>query len=276
MIKIILLGFITILILILTLKPIENLDNIPAKIPKIVLQTYKDKSLISPKVYENIKKYGEGYEHIVYDDNDCLEFIKKHNNILCNKNLIDVWNSLKNGAHKADLFRYCVLYVKGGIYLDIKTKLIQPLEEIFIRDNILYTVIGACDGPHTKCIFQGVIASPPRNRIFLELIDFVANSTNVKGYSKFVKDFYKKVSRKTGKRILKNGFYKNNEGDIDFYLFQEKCEDKNVCEKLNEDLDLYGLCCHIYDKGNIIINTRMSEWKGGETGWNSKSVNEIN
>lgn len=181
-----------------------------------------------------------------------------------------MWNSLENGAHKADLFRYCVLYVKGGIYLDIKTKLIKPLEETFTRDNTLYTVICNNFGKNPTCIYQGVIASPPRNKIFLELIDYVANSTNVKSYFKFVRDFYKKVSRKTGECLLKNEFYKNNDDDIDFYLFQEKCEGKEVCEKLNEHLDLYGLCCHIYDKDKLIIKTRMDEWIDRKNGFNSK------
>jgi mannosyltransferase OCH1-like enzyme len=31
---------------------------------------------------------------------------------------------------KADFFRYCILYKKGGVYIDIKSKIIQPLNKL--------------------------------------------------------------------------------------------------------------------------------------------------
>ena len=39
-----------------------------------------------------------------------------------------MFKDLKIGAHKADFFRYCILYIYGGIYIDIK---------IFPQNNIL-------------------------------------------------------------------------------------------------------------------------------------------
>ena len=74
-----------------------------------------------------------------------------------NANLVDVFKQL-NGPHKADLFRYCYLYINGGLYLDIKIELIKPLSEIFKNPNILYIPI--CESG--KCIFQAVISSPKK------------------------------------------------------------------------------------------------------------------
>lgn len=82
-------------------------------IPKIIFQTYYKKEKIPQKVYDNISKYCKGYEHCIYDDKDCIEFLTKY----FKKNVVDKFNELE-GAHKADLFRYCVLYIYGGIYLN--------------------------------------------------------------------------------------------------------------------------------------------------------------
>jgi mannosyltransferase OCH1-like enzyme len=40
------------------------------------------------------------------------------------------------GAMRADFFRYCVLYLYGGIYLDIKSKLTYPLFKLIKKDDI--------------------------------------------------------------------------------------------------------------------------------------------
>ena len=41
------------------------------------------------------------------------------------------WVRIGNRAHKADLWRYCVLYKEGGVYMDMDTTLVRPLTEIF-------------------------------------------------------------------------------------------------------------------------------------------------
>ena len=53
-----------------------------------------------------------------------------------------MYEKLRHGAHKADLFRYCCLYKLGGVYLDIKMKPEKMLNKIFnhrkkVIDNLL-------------------------------------------------------------------------------------------------------------------------------------------
>ena len=63
-----------------------------------------------------------------------------------------------HGAHKADLFRYAVLYVHGGVYMDIKIKLVRPLEEVVdLSRNAIYTTLSIFPGT----LFQALIATPP-------------------------------------------------------------------------------------------------------------------
>jgi mannosyltransferase OCH1-like enzyme len=46
--------------------------------------------------------------------------------------IVEKFNSIKGGAHKADLFRYYYLYINGGVFLDsdamLQTKIINCAE----------------------------------------------------------------------------------------------------------------------------------------------------
>ena len=46
------------------------------------------------------------------------------------KDVLDSFDILKPGAYKADLFRYCILYKKGGIWSDLTDDYLVPLDEI--------------------------------------------------------------------------------------------------------------------------------------------------
>lgn len=77
-------------------------------------------------------------------------------------------------AHKADFFRYCVLYAKGGVWLDIKTKLLVPLSDVFSRRHgVWYTSINALVGFNKVSLNQGLIASPPGNPVLKAAIDLL-------------------------------------------------------------------------------------------------------
>lgn len=220
-------------------------------IPKTLIQTHYDKSKIPQKVYNNIKKFAPEYKHIVWDDNECEEFMNKY----FNPNILLTFRQLK-GAHKADLFRYCYLYKYGGVYLDIKTELIKPLKDVF-PNNYTYSVLSIMK----DTIFQGIIATLPGNPIFLKLIYFMVIIVERKmkfTYLIFTKDFFYKIRQycdkqpQPGLNIGKNGF--------NYYLYIEKCSNNpNHC---NDGLDRYGKCCHIYDKNNNIpiIKNRYADF----------------
>ena len=219
-------------------------------IPKVIYQTYISKDRIPKKVYENINKYGDGYKHIIYDDNECKKFLEEN----YEPKVLEKYLKLKRGAHRADLFRYCLLYKYGGIYLDIKTELIKPLNEIF-TSNYLYSVFSL----NGKKIYQGIIASPPNNPIFETLIDRVINTRdNIinSDYHIFTEQFYN-ICQESCKKVLIQGLNLNRKSNINMYFFQEINLDKKECNNL---LDRYGLCCYVYDKKMKIIKTRYEDY----------------
>jgi mannosyltransferase OCH1-like enzyme len=87
-------------------------------VPLIIYQTWATKDL-PPKMAQCVNKLKSDnpeFDHYLYDDADCREFIKSE----FEPDVLEAYDQLVPGAYKADLWRYCVLYKTGGIYLDIK------------------------------------------------------------------------------------------------------------------------------------------------------------
>lgn len=116
--NIIILVFILIICVLLSIlfKPIEGFES--HIIPLHIYQTWGTKRLPTKmhECVEKIKTANPEFEHHLFDDAECREFIQ--NNF--ESDVVYAYDNLIPGAFKADLWRYCILYKKGGIYLDIK------------------------------------------------------------------------------------------------------------------------------------------------------------
>lgn len=224
-------------------------------IPRIIHQTFYNKSIIPQKIFDNMKMFAYGFQHIIYDDNDILEFLKQNFEF----KVVDAFLHLKEGAHKADLFRYCILYIQGGVYLDIKTELIMDLNDL-IQDDQITTVIDRTQ----QCIYQGIIAAPPRQPIFLYLIEGILNAGSAPPYNLFIKDFYRFILWDLQLKKLKEGKFKGKQHN--YSLFTETCSKKNA-DLCYDGFDRYGLCCNIFFNKKRIIKTRYADypWKKENT-----------
>ena len=82
-------------------------------IPYVLYQTTRDKNKITNETQERIKSWGKlnpGIEHHIYNDIECRKFIKENFDL----RVLKAYDKLIPGAFKADLWRYCILYKKGG------------------------------------------------------------------------------------------------------------------------------------------------------------------
>ena len=122
-------------------------------VPKVIYMTYKNKRI--PKKYIlQWKKLNPDYEIKFYTDEDCINFLKKE----YGKKYSDFFKWIKYGAHKADFWRYCILYKYGGVYADIDLVPYLPINKI-IGDSNFCTCIGI-----DKCsFFQAFLVTPPNN-----------------------------------------------------------------------------------------------------------------
>ena len=126
-------------------------------ITKILFQT----SITKPEKYllDKINSFiNNDWEYYHFNDNEIIEFFK-NNKLDEFPNIIEKFYSMPTGAHKADLFRYYFLYIKGGVFLDFDAMLNCNIEEI-TNNCSFFTVKSACKG-----MFQGFIGASPKNLI---------------------------------------------------------------------------------------------------------------
>lgn len=163
--------------------------------------------------------------------------------------------ALKKSAHKADLFRYCYLYLKGGIWIDIKTVLIRPVSEIFGEHGI-YTVRSLVPKLGGATCYQGILAVPPRSLFMHDMIDSflsVANMVDDLGYLTFCRQMH--IYLETQYDQLRVG---TNKGDVDLHLFEEY--HATTCQQL----DRYGFCTYVRDEhGKDLFKVRDHEFPHG-------------
>lgn len=108
----------------------NNSENFQYKIPKNIIQCCLDKNNIDPKFLENIeyiKKLNPDWKYTLYDNSEQEKFISKYY-----PQYLKYYKAInpKYGAAISDFFRYIIIYDQGGIYLDLKSAMKYPLNDI--------------------------------------------------------------------------------------------------------------------------------------------------
>lgn len=110
-------------------------------IPKIIHQTFKTQQLpfITRWHINHFRKKNPEYKYEFYDDERIEAFFEE----AFEPDVFKCYKKLNIGAAKADMFRYAILYKKGGIYLDIDSGINDKLDS-FIRpdDTAIITLEG--------------------------------------------------------------------------------------------------------------------------------------
>ncbi len=197
-------------------------------IPLKMYQTWHTKDL-PPKMkerVENLKENNPRFEHYLFDDNDCREFIQ--NNFA--QEVLNAYDSLIPGAYKADLWRLCVLYINGGIYLDIKFKCINGFKLIELTEADHYVK----DRIPPLSIYNALLISQKGNPFFLKAIYRIVFNVQNKFYGE-------SPLNPTGPLMLGKIILNNN-------------------LKLNIDINHYEGGGYLIYKNRFIISTEYPEY----------------
>ena len=115
----------------------------------------------------------------LYDEHKCRQFIQD-NFESC---VVDAYDSLVPCSYKSDLWRFCILYVHGGVYLDIKYRCVPPFrlvelteKEHFVRD--------LTEG----CVYTALIATRPHNEIMKRCIHQIVQNVQTQFYGRHALD----------------------------------------------------------------------------------------
>ena len=144
-------------------------------IPLNIYQTWHTKDLppLMKNAVNKIINNNPRFNYQLFDDDDCRNFIKYN----FDTNVLNAFDSLIPGAYKADLWRYCILYKNGGVYLDIKYESVNGFKFI----NLMEKEHGVLDMDKNG-IYYSLMVCKPNNKILLKAINKVVENVKNKFY----------------------------------------------------------------------------------------------
>jgi len=158
-------------------KPFELKETYNSVIPLNLYTCWHTKELppLLKNTNEILIKENSEFNHYLYDEDECRFFIK--NNF--SHEVVDAYNSLIPCSYKSDLWRYCILYINGGIYYDIKFICFNGFKFIALTENEMFVR----DRPD-NCVLTGLIVSKPGNEILKKCIDQIVVNVQTRFYGK--------------------------------------------------------------------------------------------
>ena len=213
-------------------------------IPKIIHLTAKKRSDVNDIQIAYLKKLHPDFEINFYDDDLCKKYLTKN----YNQQYVDCFNNIKNGAHKADFFRYCILFKQGGYYIDTDNWPTVRLDTLIDNCDLVSTLCKMVssfpnnDKYHKNHIHNGFIECKPNLIIIKNLIDYIYQNSNPEiahkilepdlksikplYYYCYVRHFYILLHNMTFKKpneLLPNKIYKIDKFKLRLLNYSDRC-----------------------------------------------------
>lgn len=158
---------------------ISKKQNKTPEIPMIIFQSWHSQHL-PPKMFrcvEKLKRENPEFLYFLFDDDACRELIKQH----FHKSVLGAFDRLLPGQYKCDLWKYCVLYVYGGVYLDMKYQCANGfrLHDVVDKEYMVLERPGFWSN-NTYGIYNGFMVSKPHNPLLMRCINQVVRNVNSK------------------------------------------------------------------------------------------------
>lgn len=135
-----------------------------SKIPKTIIQTMTNTDKLPAAMLEassSWKKENPSYEYALFSGDDRIEFIKN----FYDKEILAMYFAMSHNSFKADLFRMCYLYKKGGIYVDIDLACNKSVDTIIKEDRDIVAGIA------NNQINMGMLITAPESPIFEHILE---------------------------------------------------------------------------------------------------------
>lgn len=174
-------------------------------IPPNLFQTWHSK-ILPPLMASSVAKLRQTnprFNYFLFDDNDCREFIKNNFSL----EVLNAFDTLKPGAYKADLWRYCILYKKGGVYLDIKYRPVNGFRLINLLEKEHWVLDADCNG-----IYNAVMICAAGNNILMNAINQIVEHVKNRYYGPGMLDV-------TGPGLLSRYFNRDEKNAFDMKHF---------------------------------------------------------
>jgi inositol phosphorylceramide mannosyltransferase catalytic subunit len=135
-------------------------------LPRIIFQTWKTHEL--PHNYarwsSSFTRLNPHHEHVIWDDHDNREFIRNGFPWF-----LDYYDRYPKEIFRADMVRYFFLYERGGLYADMDTECLRPLDQFAYSGDVVLGRMGQNPAlPHS--IPNAMMASSPGQIFWLLVI----------------------------------------------------------------------------------------------------------
>ena len=142
---------------------------VQVNIPRNIFQTWKTKEVpdrwkTSP---DSIRKHMPSWNYHLVDDQEMEQVVQTHF-----PDFYPYWKQFKYPIQRVDAWRYCMLYLYGGIYLDLDFEILKPLDSLFTTNNEVYLVKS---GNVSSTYTNAFLASKPGAQIWLDMIEYMKN-----------------------------------------------------------------------------------------------------
>ena len=157
----------------------------------------------------HVKEVYHDFEYTLWTDEKIKSFLIQY----FNQEVLDAYNTLVPFAFKADLARFCILYIYGGVYLDLGTHVKRPFvfEKLTFPLNIYHNNVidvGGICCPHVKHNFLLDIINNILYNVKHKIYD--NHELNVSGPG-LLKNIYTKDKQKYDLNFIHVGLYENDE-----------------------------------------------------------------
>lgn len=151
-------------------------------IPPHVYMSWRDGQL-PPGMLANVELLRAQHPSLTFhvlDDSQCRAFIARH----FDSRVVAAFDRLIPGAYKSDLWRYCQLFITGGIYVDIKMCMVGDCrltdfcnDEWLVQDGVAFPNI-----EHVAGVYNAFMAMRPGSAIMRKCIDAICDNVDNKYY----------------------------------------------------------------------------------------------
>jgi hypothetical protein len=140
---------------------------------------------------------------------------------------VNLFLSYNKIVHKTDLWRYCILYDTGGIYMDVDCILVNNIKLILNYDLLFVT-----NNRGVQNIFNGLLMTPPKHPIYQEILYYLLHiGTNFNNDYYFnCKMLYNIVNKYINIKLTKH-VYSSNINNVNYkilLLIDKKLPEINI------------------------------------------------
>ena len=166
--------------------------------PKKIWQTWKvDPHAFEGRDHDRARSWpsiNPTYRYEVLTDGNDLQYVTQHfgPNGLNRPDIVETYSNLTARIIKADLLRYLVMYVEGGVYADIDVEAIRPVDdwvpERYDPKDVDLVVSVEIDepnfkdhkilGPKSQSFCQWTFLTKPRVPVMMKLVDHILTWLN--------------------------------------------------------------------------------------------------